>query len=212
MPPDLPLRTPSIIVKGIIVQDQSVILMSEKYEDDPDVALMLRVSMGDRIAFESLVSKFQRSVINTAYRYTGNPSVAEELAQDVFVRMYRAAPAYKPEARFSTWLFTIVRNVCANYRERQGRFDRQMDPEADAYLTMQDADNPQDGLIRQEREKRIRNAVNSLPDSLRMPLVLHQFNHMAYDEVARVLQISLSAVKVRIHRARTALMEQLKDL
>jgi RNA polymerase sigma-70 factor, ECF subfamily len=186
--------------------------MADSYHDDPDVDLMLRVVKGDRAAFEILVTKYQKTVLNTAFRYTGNPAVAEELAQDVFVRVYRAAPAYKPEARFSTWLFTIVRNVCSNYRSREGRMDQQMDSKMDpSYFTFP-RENPEEDLIQNERRKKIRSAIQQLPESLRLPLILHQFNHLSYDQVAEVLEISLGAVKVRIHRARLALMEQLKEL
>lgn len=185
--------------------------MAASYGEDPDVSLMLRVAKGDWAAFEALVTKYQKSVINAAFRYTGNPAVAEELAQDVFIRVYRASNGYRPDARFSTWLFTIVRNVCSNYRARAGRYDKQMNSEMDPSFSVS-GDNPEQDLIRNERRMRIRDAVGDLPESLRMPLILNQFNHMSYDEVAKILEISLAAVKVRIHRARLALMEQLKEL
>ncbi|MCI0604339.1 sigma-70 family RNA polymerase sigma factor [bacterium] len=185
--------------------------MADSYRDDPDVELMLRVVKGDRPSFELLVTKYQKTVLNTAFRYTGNPAVAEELAQDVFVRVYRAAPAYKPEARFSTWLFTIVRNVCSNYRSREGRLDQHMDSEIDPSFFTNPKESPEEDMIRTERKKKIRDAIRHLPESLRLPLILHQFNHLSYDQVAEVLEISLGAVKVRIHRARLALMEQLKE-
>ena len=180
--------------------------------DDPDAELMLRAGKGDRKAFESLVLKYQRSVLNTAYRYTGNPSVAEELAQDVFVRVYRGAATYKPEARFSTWLFTIVRNICFNYRSREGKHDTQFASEPDRELPETQVKNPEEELVQSERDKKIRAAIRALPDSLRLPLILYQFEHLSYEEVAAVLKTTLAAVKVRIHRARTALIEPLKEL
>jgi len=181
------------------------------HDEDPDAGLMLRVAKGDRRAFESLVGKYQKAIINTAFRYTGNPSVAEELAQDVFVRLYRAASKYRPEARFTTWLFTIVRNVCVNYRSREGKYDSRMDTEFEREIAAGQED-PQAHLIRTERNLRIRSAVKRLPESLRMPLILHQFEHMSYEQVAEILETSLAAVKVRIHRARVALADELKDL
>jgi RNA polymerase sigma-70 factor (ECF subfamily) len=179
--------------------------------EDPDVALMLRVGQGDRVAFEHLLSKYQKMVIQTAFRYVGNPSVAEELAQDIFVRVFRAAPTYRPEARFTTWLFTIVRNVCANYRSRQGRYDGQMDSEIDPSIAIEQF-SPEDDIVREETKIKVRKAVAALPETLRSALILHQFNHLSYDEIAKILNISLSAVKVRIHRARLTLMEELKEL
>src|SRR5512145_1795205 len=183
--------------------------MSGDHKQDPDVQLMLKAGAGDLQSFESLVVKHQKSVLNAAYRYTGNPSVAEELAQDVFVRVFRAAPTYKPEARFSTWLFTIVRNVFSNYRMRQGKQDHQMDAESDLYALSQNDENPEEAAIRNELESKIQKAVLALPESLRMPLILSQFQQMSYEEIANVLELSVAAVKVRIFRARQALAEKL---
>src|SRR3990172_784921 len=128
-----------------------------KHPEGDDAGLMLRVARGDRRAFEELMLKYQRAVVNTAYMYVGNPSVAEEFAQDVFLRVYRAASRYRPEARFSTWLFTIVRNVCMNYRTREGRYDRQMDPETEAVLELQE--NPESEMVKKERQRKIQEAI-----------------------------------------------------
>lgn len=181
-------------------------------EQDPDVELMRRVSRGDRPAFEELVVRHQRKVINFIYRYTGNPSVSEELAQDVFVRVYRAAESYKPEAKFSTWLFTIVRNICANYRTRQGKHDQQMDSETEPLRLESPGTSPEAEMLRKEMRAKIQAAIQELPETLRVPLILNYFNQMQYDEIARTLDLSLAAVKVRIHRARLALAEKLNPL
>jgi RNA polymerase sigma-70 factor (ECF subfamily) len=186
--------------------------MAPNYGEDSDVASMMRVARGERAAFEKLVLKYQKAVINVAYRYTGNPGAAEELAQEVFLRVYRAAPTYRPDARFSTWLFTIVRNVCSNYRLREGRLERKTDPEIESFDLSHRGEDPEAQAVRKEREKRIRAAVQELPDTLRMPLILHQFQQMQYEEIAQVLGISLASVKVRIHRARQALLEKLREL
>lgn len=179
------------------------------YKQDPDVQLMLKAGKGSLQSFEELVLKHQKAVLNAAYRYTGNPSVAEELTQDVFVRVYRAASSYRPEARFSTWLFTIVRNVCMNYKMREGKQDHQMDPDNDLVTISQNQENPEQRAIRRELEQKIQDAIMSLPETLRLPLILSQFQQMPYEEIARVLELSVAAVKVRIHRARNALAERL---
>jgi RNA polymerase sigma factor (sigma-70 family) len=179
------------------------------YKQDPDVQLMLQAGEGNLQSFEELVLKHQKAVLNAAYRYTGNPSVAEELAQDVFVRVFRAARSYRPEARFSTWLFTIVRNVCMNYRMREGKQDHQMDPDNDLVVISQGQENPEQRAIRRELEQKIQRAIMSLPETLRLPLILSQFQQMPYEEIAKVLELSVAAVKVRIHRARNALAERL---
>jgi RNA polymerase sigma-70 factor (ECF subfamily) len=179
------------------------------YKQDPDVQLMLKAGEGNLQSFEELVLKHQKAVLNAAYRYTGNPSVAEELTQDVFVRVFRAAKSYRPEARFSTWLFTIVRNVCMNYKTREGKQDHQMDAENDLAEISHRQENPEERAIRRELEAKIQAAIMSLPESLRMPLILSQFHQMPYEEIAKVLELSVAAVKVRIHRARNALAERL---
>jgi RNA polymerase sigma factor (sigma-70 family) len=179
------------------------------YKEDPDVQLMLQAGEGNLQSFEELVLKHQKAVLNAAYRYTGNPSVAEELAQDVFVRVFRAARSYRPEARFSTWLFTIVRNVCMNYKMREGKQDHQMDPDNDLVVISQGQENPEQRAIRRELEQKIQRAIMSLPETLRLPLILSQFQQMPYEEIAKVLELSVAAVKVRIHRARNALAERL---
>ncbi len=185
--------------------------MAGDYKQDPDVQLMLKAGRGNHQSFEELVLKHQKAVLNAAYRYTGNPSVAEELAQEVFVRVYRAASSYRPEARFSTWLFTIVRNVCSNYRMREGKRDYQMDPDADLPSISQSQENPEQRAMRRELEHKIQEAILSLPETLRLPLILSQFQQMPYEEIARVLELSVAAVKVRVHRARRALAERLVE-
>jgi RNA polymerase sigma-70 factor, ECF subfamily len=185
--------------------------MAGDHKQDPDVQLMLKAGTGDLHAFETLVLKHQKSVLNAAYRYTGNPSVAEELAQDVFVRVFRAANSYRPEARFSTWLFTIVRNVCSNYRMREGKQDHQIDTGADLPSISNDEENPEEKAIRHELEFKIQKEILALPESLRMPLILSQFQQLPYEEIAQILDLTVSAVKVRIFRARQALAEKLLD-
>ena len=179
------------------------------YKQDPDVQLMLKAGEGNLEAFEELVLKHQKAVLNAAFRYTGNPSVAEELTQDVFVRVFRAAKSYRPEARFSTWLFTIVRNVCMNYKMREGKQDHQMDAENDLVEISRSQENPEQRAIRRELELKIQKAIMSLPETLRLPLILSQFQQMPYEEIAKVLELSVAAVKVRVHRARNALAERL---
>lgn len=181
----------------------------KEFTVDPDASLMLRAGKGDRKAFEELVLKYQKSIINTAYRYTGNPSVAEDLAQEVFIRVFRAASQYKPSARFSTWLFTIVRNTCSNYRQREGRLDHRTNTDLDLSLTLKEEESPESLLSRRQTEIAVQQAVKKLPESLKLPLILNQFNQMSYGEIAKVMKISLTAVKVRIHRAKQTLAERL---
>lgn len=178
-------------------------------QSDPDAEQMAKAAAGDLHAFEDLVIKYQKAVLNTAYRYTGNRAIAEELAQDVFIRAFRASSNYRPEARFTTWLFTIVRNVCLNYKARKGKHDWQMDGEDQLASLIHSDKTPEAEILQREIDLRVRNAVAELPESLRLPLILSQFEQMEYEEVAAVLDITVGAVKVRVYRARQALAEKL---
>ncbi|MFN8609923.1 MAG: sigma-70 family RNA polymerase sigma factor [Vulcanimicrobiota bacterium] len=181
-----------------------------------DVDLMLRVKAGDADAFNQLMDKYQRTVVNLIYRFTGDAENAEDLAQEVFLRIYRAAPRYEPKAKFFTYLYQVTLNLCRNERERntrrktssldsRGENDRPWDiadPEAGAETQMQ----------RQETASQVQAAILELPQEQRQLLILQRFQELGYEELAELTSQTVSAVKAKLHRARLALKKKLEPL
>lgn len=185
---------------------------------DPDAVLMLRVKRGDSAAFAELVDKFKQPVINLAYRTLHDLTEAEDLAQNVFVQVYKSAARYEPSAKFSTWLFTITRNLCLNEIRRRARHPAdsldQPAAEMDDHPLRQVEDkgvaSPPEQLLRGELEEKVERALAELPENQRTALLLCRQEELSYEEIAEVLGCSLSATKSLIHRARETLKARLK--
>lgn len=180
---------------------------------DPDAALMLRVRDGDESAFRELVERHQRAVINTIYRATGDAWEAEDLAQRAFVQMYRSAHRYRPTARFTTWMFTIVYNLIRNeYRRRARHSVESLDHgnPPSHQLTDVQANDPAHNTALAELQQRLAEAIESLPANQRMALILARHEGLSYEEIARVLGCSVPAVKSLLHRARETLKTRLQ--
>ncbi len=180
---------------------------------------MLRVKRGDRAAFEELVGKYQQPVINFVYRTLPDAAEAEDLAQGVFVQVWKSASRYHPSAKFSTWLFTIARNLCLNEFRRRSRhpaesLDAPVHTDTDEPRGHSVEDKRQtaapDTMLTGELEAKVAEAVAALPENQRTALLLWQRDEMAYEDIAEVLDCSLSAVKSLIHRARETLKTRLK--
>jgi len=192
--------------------------MSTDLELDSDASLMLRVKQGDRRAFERLVDKYKQPVTNLIYRMLGDAAEAEDLAQNVFIQVYKSADRYKVAAKFTTWLFTIARNLCLNEIRRRSRHPAtSLDtphPEYEDQPLHQFEDaktfSPPDALLHGELEQKIQQALGELPDSQRIALLLCRQEELSYEEIARVLGCSLSATKSLIHRGRETLKQKLK--
>ncbi|NUN93609.1 MAG: sigma-70 family RNA polymerase sigma factor [Verrucomicrobiae bacterium] len=188
--------------------------------EDPDAALMLRFRAGEEAAFDALVEKFQAPVYNYILRHVGRAEDAEDLAQNVFVQVARSAPRYQPTARFTTWLFTIARNLCLNEYRRRGRHPLQSleqaatdHPEAEPPQYADPSARPaSETLIEQEFQSRVLAAIRRLPENQRSAVMLCRYEEMPYEEIAKVLGISLSATKSVLHRARETLKRELRDL
>lgn len=191
-----------------------------RFPEDPDAALMLRFRAGDEAAFEALVEKFQGPVYNYVLRHVGNADDAEEIAQNVFVQIARGAARYQPTARFTTWLFTIARNLCLNEYRRRGRHPLQSleqaatdQPGAEApQYADPSARTASETLIEREFHARVLAAIGRLPENQRTAVMLCRYEEMPYEEIAKVLGLSLSATKSVLHRAREALKRELRDL
>lgn len=185
---------------------------------DPDAALMLRVKQGDTAAFAELVGKYKQPVVNLVSRTLRDPIEAEDLAQNVFVQVYKSAHRYKSSAKFSTWLFTIARNLCLNEIRRRSRHPAesldQSHPEQEDQPLRQLPDtksfSPPDSLLHGELEEKIEQALADLPENQRAAILLCRQNELSYEEIAQVLGCSLSATKSLIHRGRETLKEKLK--
>jgi RNA polymerase sigma-70 factor (ECF subfamily) len=185
---------------------------------DPDAHLMLRVKAGDREAFEELVNKYKHPVMNLIYRALGDATEAEDLAQNVFVQVYKSADRYRVCAKFTTWLFTIARNLCLNEIRRRSRHPAQSleapHPEHEDQPLHQFEDartfSPPDALLHGELEQKIQQALSELPDSQRIAILLCRQEELSYEDIARTLGCSLSATKSLIHRGRETLKQKLK--
>lgn len=186
-------------------------------ETDPDAALMLRAKQGDRGAFEELVVKHQQAIMNFIYRSVPDAQEAEDLAQNVFVQAWKARQRYQVSAKFTTWLFTIARNLTLNEIRRRSRHKgesidaAQPDDETPA-RQYEDAraTPPPDTLLRGELEQKVAEAVGDLPENQRTAILLCQDEETSYEEIAHVLGCSLSATKSVIFRARETLKQRLK--
>jgi len=185
---------------------------------DPDAALMLRVKQGDTAAFTELVEKYKQPVMNLAYRTVRDMTEAEDLAQNVFVQVYKSASRYKSTAKFSTWLFTIARNLCLNEIRRRSRHPAESldapHPEQEDQPLQQFEDkttaSPPEKLLQGELAQQIDRALADLPENQRSAILLCRQEELSYEEIAEALGCSVSATKSLIHRGRETLKERLK--
>jgi RNA polymerase sigma-70 factor (ECF subfamily) len=187
-------------------------------QTDPDAALMLRAKRGDRAAFAELVEKYKQPVMNFVFRSLRDEIEAEDLAQNVFLQTWKSRSRYRQTAKFSTWLFTIARNLCLNEIRRRSRHPAESIEEAHAEhedLPRQQYEDksqiaPPDKLLHGELAQKIEEALTELPEAQRTAILLCRQDELSYEEIAGVLDCSLSATKSLIHRGRETLKEKLK--
>ena len=187
-------------------------------DSEPDVALMLRVQRGDLAAFEELVEKYKQPVTNLIARTLRDPTEAEDLAQNVFIQVYKSAARYRVSAKFSTWLFTIARNLCLNEIRRRSRHPADsldashFDHEDQPLRQFEDVriSSPPDSLLQGELEEKIQRALAELPENQRTAILLCRQEDLSYEEIAKILECSVSATKSLIHRGRETLKQKLK--
>jgi len=188
---------------------------------DLDAQLMLRFKNGDRSAFDRLFTKHTRSIVNFAYRFVRNREIAEELAQEVFLKVYENAAGYSARAKFTSWLYTIATNVCLNeirkpqfrarhqpleYLRPDGGRDEEMKIEIGTTV------GPDTIFERQAIAAVIKDALERIPEKQRIAFILNKYQELSYAEVAEVLDSTEKAVKSLIHRAKEALAERLQPL
>jgi RNA polymerase sigma-70 factor (ECF subfamily) len=183
-------------------------------EDAEDVRLMELVSAGDTAAFETLVERHQRLVVGTVARMLGNNSDAEDIGQQVFVRVWKSAKRYVARAKFTTWLLKITRNLVFNELRRRSRHAQvplqTEGEEEERPLRDERAVAPDASLLEQELQQAIDTAISRLPETQRMAVILRRYEELSYEEIAETLDQSVSAVKSLLFRARTELRESLK--
>ena len=183
-----------------------------------DAEVMLRLSADDMAAFDFLLAKYRRPIIHFMYRMVHNEAVAEELAQEVFLRVYRSRQTYRAEARFSTWLYRIATNLGVNHA-RDTRHERAAstiyldEPDSESGSTPDVADmtpGAEANILRRERMAAIREHVMALPERQRMAVLMHKYEGMDYKQIGDVLKLSESATKSLLFRAYQTLREKLK--
>jgi len=184
-----------------------------------DAQIMLRVKAGDESAFEYLVQKYRRPMLSFMYRMAHNSAVAEDLAQEVFLRVYRSREKYEASAKFTTWLYRIASNLAVNHA-RDTRHERPEntvsldEPDQESGLTMDvpdDSLSAEENIVKRERLAAIRQRVQSLPERQRIAVIMHKYQQMDYRQIAEVLKLSESAIKSLLFRAYETLRVQLKE-
>jgi RNA polymerase sigma-70 factor (ECF subfamily) len=186
-----------------------------------DVQLMLDVKAGDEQSFELLLRKYRTPLVNFLYRMVRNTAVAEDLAQEVFLRVYRARQEYAPSAKFTTWMFRIATNLALNsvrdnrHRQMEISMDQSVDTGEDERRALEVPDKApsvEQELVARCRADLIMKAIHSLPEKQRAAVLLHKYQELDYDEIARVLECSESALKSLLFRAYETLRVELAPL
>lgn len=188
-------------------------------KDDPDVKRMLAFQAGEAGAFDELLRAHFKKVMNFIYRYVHDAALAEDLTQEVFIRIYKAAPEYCPRARFQTWMFTIARNIALNALRRNKYDGGSLDWAADGghgpgarQWEDRDTPSPSEALLQEEKARLVQAALAELPENQRAAVFLRRFENMAYEEIARTLGVSVQAVKSLLNRAKETLKVRLASL
>jgi RNA polymerase sigma-70 factor (ECF subfamily) len=181
-------------------------------DSDADAELMRRVREGDEGAFRDLIERHQRVVIATIHRAIGDAWEAEDLAQRVFLQIYRSAGRYQPTAKFTTWMFTIVHNTIRNEYRRRARHAATSLDEVGEHVPDSRAADPARQVAETELQERIQAAIGELPANQRTAVILCRYEGQSYDEIAAVLGCTIPAVKSLLHRARETLKVKLRGL
>lgn len=187
-------------------------------EIDRDSELMLAIKAGDRRAFSVLFQNYVRPLHSFVSRFIGNHSITEELVQEIFIKVYRAAESYEPRGRFSTFLYCIATNHCLNelrradYRTRFESIEQSNVPGSSSKIELPDLNNPgaEKLLCGRDLAHKIQDILLDLPDNQRAALLLHRIEGLSYQEIAEALDTSIGAVKSLIHRAKKTLQQQLE--
>ena len=179
---------------------------------------MLAVQKGDRNAFDDLMRKYYPRILNFAYRFSGSRQLAEDLTQDVFMKVYRSAARYRPRSKFQTWLYTIAKNTCLNElrRKRAQVLSLNEGPRTDGSELSKElpdpAADPATEFLQKETEAQVRAAINDLSAKQKIAVILRRYEGFTYAEIASTLDVTEKAVKSLLSRAKVNLKNALSDI
>ncbi|MBF7731638.1 RNA polymerase sigma factor RpoE [Pseudomonas sp. N040] len=185
---------------------------------EEDQQLVERVQRGDKRAFDLLVLKYQHKILSLVMRFVRDTHEAQDVAQEAFIKAYRALPNFRGESAFYTWLYRIAINTAKNQLAARGRKPREVDAsveDAEYYEgehALKDIDSPERLLLRDEIESTVNRSIQQLPEDLRMALTLREFDGLSYEDIAAVMQCPVGTVRSRIFRAREAVDKALQPL
>jgi RNA polymerase sigma-70 factor, ECF subfamily len=209
-------------MEAVLHERYRIRMIEEPAVEDSDADLMIRFKDGDTEAFERLFARHTRAVVNFAYRFVRNRGMAEELAQEIFLKVYEAAAGYQVQAKFTTWLYRIATNVCLNEirkpHVRAGLKNEENNGDAPRWVNSQTGSVrdssafPTLNLERQAISNALRQVLMHLPEKQRAAFILNKYQELSYGEGAEIMKISEKAVKSLIHRAKETLAEKLKPL
>ncbi|MEJ2601787.1 MAG: RNA polymerase sigma factor RpoE [Gammaproteobacteria bacterium] len=183
-----------------------------------DAALVRRVQQGDKQAFNLLVLKYQSKIVNLVMRYVRDPDEANDVAQEAFLKAYRALPRFRGDSAFYTWLYRIAVNTAKNYlvaaKRRPVEYDLDLqDPDQyDMQARLKDIDTPERVVMKDEVQSTIDEAIEDLPEDLRTAIILREMEGMTYEEIAETMECPVGTVRSRIFRAREAISKRIEPL
>ncbi|TVQ72478.1 MAG: RNA polymerase sigma factor RpoE [Oceanospirillales bacterium] len=192
--------------------------MSKESQVNADQLLVERVQAGDKRAFDLLVKKYQHKIIGLISRYIYDHHEAMDVAQEAFIKAYRALPNFRGDSAFYTWLYRIAINTAKNHLVARGRRppDTDVDAEDAQYFEsdsdLRDIENPENALYKDELQRAINQVLEKLPEDLRVALTLREFEGMSYEEIAQVMDCPVGTVRSRIFRAREAIDNEIAPM
>jgi RNA polymerase sigma-70 factor (ECF subfamily) len=205
-----------MVEQGVVVTNRTLPVARDPVSVDPDAELVAAWQAGDDDAFEELVRRHEKRVFRLLMRMMGSREEAEDVAQETFISLYRHGKRFRSEARFSTFVYRVAANAALNRRRSLGRSRARLEKLAVRQAAGDDLPqqprDPEDSTLGEELTSRVRDALQTLSPSLRMPVVLYDIEGLPYGEIASILGVAEGTVKSRIHRARQALREELQGL